>query len=545
MATAPEDLATAVEHFRAGRVEDALAITERHEIENALGTECAKRGDLEGAERHYRAAIALAPGFFKPHNNLGNVLLGRGQLEAAVEHYRAALRIEPSAQRVHANLANTLSELGLLLDAVEAYRKAVALNAGAPVVLRLAEVLEALGDPDQALLAYTRAAELGEGTASAKREQLVHALQRYGAFGRPVPVAGRDVGHPRAGAARRSLAESPGDELCALLSPVSPATFVREIWAKRPLFVKGFAGKYRGFFDGEAFIKAVATPGTATADSIRASFDKRLAAPLGSSPVTSPAGAPESTSLAFTITSQQAGVLYEAGATLCVTEIERRVPHLASFLAAVKQQLGYPGKIAFNAYASPAGEGFNWHFDGRVASTLQIEGTKRWRFSRRTAIDWPRGNGVLQTDGSARYADLAIARAEWERLAPLDQSDITSVLLEPGDLLILPAGLWHEACGGPTGSVALNMAFLPFSYTKVVEDALDGFLDSDATWRSVAPLLPAPEAGAVDPDGLAAIRVQLEKASDVLRSLAADGSAVLEVWKSLVKNASPADKPGH
>ena len=130
MAVTPEDLAAAVEHWRAGRHGEALAITGRHEIENALGTECVKRGDREGAERHYREAIARAPGFFKPHNNLGNVLRERGQLEAAVEQFRAALEIEPSAQRVHANLGNTLCDLGRHAEAAESYRKALALHAG-------------------------------------------------------------------------------------------------------------------------------------------------------------------------------------------------------------------------------------------------------------------------------------------------------------------------------------------------------------------------------------------------------------------------------
>ncbi len=191
MATAPEDLATAVGHFQAGRHAEALAIAGRHEIENALGTECAKRQDLEGAERHYREAIRRAPGFFRPHNNLGNVLLGRGDLTGAVEHYQAALRIEPSAQRAQTNLGSTLHQLGLWTEAAEAYRQAIALDAGAAVVLRLAETLEALGDTEHALTEYGRAAELGEPTASARREQLVAAMKRFGPFGAAGPARPR------------------------------------------------------------------------------------------------------------------------------------------------------------------------------------------------------------------------------------------------------------------------------------------------------------------------------------------------------------------
>src|SRR5262249_49786071 len=137
----------------------------------------ARRGDLDVAERHYREAVTLAPGYFKPHNNLGNILRERGQLADAVEAYRAALLIEPSAQRAHANLGNTLYELGRPAEAVKSYRKALAFDAGAPVALRLGKVLEELGEVEQAMSAYARAAELGDATGTEEQARLLRALE--------------------------------------------------------------------------------------------------------------------------------------------------------------------------------------------------------------------------------------------------------------------------------------------------------------------------------------------------------------------------------
>jgi hypothetical protein len=54
-----------------------------------------------------------------------------------------------------------------------------------------------------------------------------------------------------------SLVDASGEELRTLLSPISPEIFVREYWAKKPLFVKGFEAKFKGFFDGETFSRAV------------------------------------------------------------------------------------------------------------------------------------------------------------------------------------------------------------------------------------------------------------------------------------------------
>jgi hypothetical protein len=274
---------------------------------------------------------------------------------------------------------------------------------------------------------------------------------------------------------RVPLVEAVGDELRALLSPVLPETFVREYGGRKPLFVKGFAEKYRGLFSRDAFIKALAQPGPAAPDFLRASFDKKEGPPRG------PGAALEASSTAFNVTPEQAVPLFRAGATLCATQIEMRVPSLGRFVGAIKRQMGYPGRVTFSAYLSPPGAGFNWHFDGRVASTLQIEGTKRWRFSNTTAVDWPRGNGVLAADGTPRYADARPGVDGREPLRTFDEKNTTEVVLEPGDLLVLPGGAWHDARGGDGGSLALNLSFTPVSYTVLVRELLEGLLSAMPT----------------------------------------------------------------
>jgi hypothetical protein len=330
------------------------------------------------------------------------------------------------------------------------------------------------------------------------------------------------------------LREARGCELRALLAPITPEVFVRDYWAKRPLFVKGFRDKYAGFFGAEDFSRALTVSRPGDDDFLRVSFDRKTDA--GRSVV---AAGGELRSQAFRANVDQAVPLFDAGATLCVSQIETRVPSLTPFVAAIKRQLGYPGKVAFNAYLSPPGAGFNWHFDSRIASTLQIEGTKRWRFSHVAAIAWPRGNGSVRADGSAAYTDPTITAADWERLAPLDESQTTDVLLEPGDLLVLPAGVWHEACGGSGGSLALNLSFTPISYTVIVRNLLESLLTRDAGWRGPAPVLPASEPGCVDPDAVAEISAQLAHASAVLGSLSGDSAAVVRLWQSLVHHPNP------
>ncbi len=330
----------------------------------------------------------------------------------------------------------------------------------------------------------------------------------------------------------RPLVECAGDELRALLAPVTPELFVHEHWAKKALFVKGFPTKYKGLFDRDRFIQAVAQGGSSAPDFLRASFDKKG----DRTPGRGRDATPDVGSIAFNASPEQAVPLFKAGATLCATQMEARVPALASFVTAIKRQLGYPGRVTFNAYLSPPGAGFNWHFDGRIASTMQIEGTKRWRFSNRPAVAWPRGNGALRPDGTGYYVDGGGETGPSDRIQPLDLADTTEVVLEPGDLLILPAGAWHDACGGEGGSLALNLSFTPLSYTVLVRELIDAALGPDAEWRGPMPLLPLVSAptGAVDARGLRAVAEQLGKAAALLASLSADDARVVGVWSSFV-----------
>jgi ribosomal protein L16 Arg81 hydroxylase len=330
------------------------------------------------------------------------------------------------------------------------------------------------------------------------------------------------------------LVHAAGQELRALLWPISPETFVHDYWAKKPLFVKGFKDKYQGFFDAESFRQALAAPGLGSDDVLRASFDAKTGSGSSAAPK-----AGESSSSVFRASIEQAVPLFKAGATLCLSQVETRVPALARFLAAIKRQLGYPGKASFSAYLSPPGSGFNWHFDGRIASTLQIEGSKRWRFSNHAAIAWPRGNGTLRADGAAHYADPNVTAQAWEALAPFDADDTNEVLLEPGDLLILPAGLWHEACGGDEGSLALNLSFTPLPHTLLVRNLLETLLTPEAEWRSMSPVLPGSVAGDCDAEGIAAIGAQLARASELLASLSGDSAAVVRLWQSFVHSPNP------
>jgi len=86
--------------------------------------------DVEQAAEHYRAALAIDPGYKVAHNNLG-VALGRQNKPAeAIEHFKRALETDPDYKDAHYNLANALADRGDTAQAIEHYRAALSIDPG-------------------------------------------------------------------------------------------------------------------------------------------------------------------------------------------------------------------------------------------------------------------------------------------------------------------------------------------------------------------------------------------------------------------------------
>jgi ribosomal protein L16 Arg81 hydroxylase len=257
-----------------------------------------------------------------------------------------------------------------------------------------------------------------------------------------------------------------GGELGRLLAPVSPRRFLTRYWGRRPLFIPGAADKFEALgFDLPALLKAVDHRVPQGYLEVRfVDRDNRLTAgPLR----------PED----YRPTD---------GITLQAFRICDRLEPLASFCAGIKIGMSLPGTVTMTGYAVPAGMGFGTHFDCQPNFILQVEGTKRWRFSTRPAVDWPPMN-VAHAGRAAelrdRYPFLAVSY-------PPDERDFADQVLSPGDVLFLPAGTWHQTESIDL-SLSLTMTCIPTTTADVVEDTLRTSLSRREGWRrNVPPVLP-------------------------------------------------------
>lgn len=302
-----------------------------------------------------------------------------------------------------------------------------------------------------------------------------------------------------------------GKELRELLDPVTPAEFLSKYWAKRTLHLEGKRGRFAKLFDKRRFWKALDALDAQGPDSrgvIRAHWGRMKPDDGSAGPFTH-------------VTAKHARAALKKGASLCVNVISDGDPGLFELCAAVKRQLGYPGLVRFNAYYSPHEGGLPVHFDARVAWVMQLSGSKKWWFTEEPVVDWPRANADRNDDGSADYVDGARPES-WELARSTAMADFKHVVLEPGDCLIMPAGVWHLA-EAERESLALTLCFDPVSPLAILYEQLDAGLRSSVQWRASEPM----QSGA---------KVLAERARELakqLEQLAKDEKRLEAVWRAL------------
>lgn len=230
--------------------------------------------------------------------------------------------------------------------------------------------------------------------------------------------------------------------LSQLLAGTPVSTFFDEYWQHKPLHARGAAGRFSRLFDKQAFHLA-----TLHCDNLKIST--RDLRGVSMERVCSPDKVEEA---------------FGAGATVCISGIQDNA-RLNQFMAGFAREVHQAGELSFNCYYSPNGHGFSLHLDDHPVWILQIEGKKRWWYSK-VPYDKP-----LSTVSFPQGA--MVAHVPWA--APIqrpDESEFFEVVLQPGDVLYLPEGSWHRAAAEDGESLALTLACSRISPLDLVQQAL-------------------------------------------------------------------------
>jgi len=256
----------------------------------------------------------------------------------------------------------------------------------------------------------------------------------------------------------------------ALIHPLGVREFLAGSWERRATYLPGPPDRFAGLgVDRRAFAAAAAS-------SYLRSGTARLKAQYFDA---------EGRHREIGVPAAQIDDLYAAGMTLCLSRIDDDVAPVAVLAAQVKDALGLAGNVFCNAYLSPPGRGFGLHFDSQSVFILQIEGAKEWRYSETPAHDAPVENVLAEPRSFAEF------HAE-NPTAPLAMPDPASLVhrrLEPGDVLYLPPGCWHQTVAdGPSLSLSLTCALRNF--TELISDRLFRVFRARADWRRNLPAVP-------------------------------------------------------
>jgi ribosomal protein L16 Arg81 hydroxylase len=326
------------------------------------------------------------------------------------------------------------------------------------------------------------------------------------------PGSDRTASADAEGVCSREFFRVRGRELEDLLYPVMPQQFVRDYWTREPLYIKGPSHKFAGLFDIAAFHAAARRAGAIHVE-FKGGLRLRKAQP------------------------EDIDIYFRQGATICLTDIGNAGGPLQTIVDAIKTQLHFSGTLDLRSYLSSNGCGYATHADARIATTLQISGRKRWRFTRYAAVKFPLHSIVPTAEGYRVHREGP--PAPWEHFDAPDETTFSEVILEPGDLLCLPAGTWHsaEAIGH---SLAINMAFNSPSFDTLITSALRERLLAMPEWR--CPVPPAPgwhSQGDVPAHVAIFFAARLREMKDCIAALAPEGPELAHAWRGGVYCRTP------
>jgi ribosomal protein L16 Arg81 hydroxylase len=88
---------------------------------------------------------------------------------------------------------------------------------------------------------------------------------------------------------------------------------------------------------------------------------------------------------------------FAKGMTICVQDIDKLLPELASQSVTLRRSMNFPGIINFSCYWSPESGGFALHCDDHPVFIWQLAGKKKWYYSPTSSVG--------RTFGSIVYSD--------------------------------------------------------------------------------------------------------------------------------------------
>ncbi len=133
---------------------------------------------------------------------------------------------------------------------------------------------------------------------------------------------------------------------------------------------------------------------------------------------------------------EQVQYLFQQGASLVMEQVDQQHATLGRFCDEISAELAC--RTAFNLYLSyPDEAAFRLHYDTHDLFVLHLQGRKKWEFY---------GETLPYPTNALRHIH-----------EPIPQTCKSTCILEPGDVLYVPKGHWHQALAVPNPQPSLHL----------------------------------------------------------------------------------------
>jgi ribosomal protein L16 Arg81 hydroxylase len=224
------------------------------------------------------------------------------------------------------------------------------------------------------------------------------------------------------------------ESLAALLAPISPERFLAEHLDRQPLHIRGTPGKFAGVLSWRQINRLLDMTHIWTGSSLKLVMDSQAVPPEQFCiRATSRDGAP--------VLQPDAKLVQDwvaRGASVVMNDVDSLTPGMAS-VSSVLEAAGL-GKCQANVYISwRSHKAFRTHYDTHDVWAVQVEGEKDWNIWEGRA-DHPIPHPAFRGQPQAHHDQ---ARGKLRQV----------VRMQPGDLLYLPRGWYHDALAEAPASV--------------------------------------------------------------------------------------------
>lgn len=210
------------------------------------------------------------------------------------------------------------------------------------------------------------------------------------------------------------------DRIAALVHPLSPETFLSDVWPGTFQHFEGSVSRLSELIDQPEFSDIETLVRSPISGSIRADYTR-----VGKDSE-------------MDVKPERAVELYHSACTIYLSRLATDTAK--RWMRTLDAEFGLiPGTTQINAFASIAGRGLSWHWDPQEIFIVQVRGRKLWHVAPNEYIDWPTVSGQA---GAERRPDIRPQLKDPTR--PVERpKQWQTIEMTPGSVLFLPRGYWH------------------------------------------------------------------------------------------------------